>query len=254
MLAATLLSLAFPMVIKLIIEALVTPRPEQDFALLCIGAFVFVVLKDAVQYAQSYLNAWLGQAITLDLRQRFFDHLLGLPLQFYKSQACGDVASRAFNDLNQIHFVAILGSMHLIRHVLFFVGILVMIFLISPKALLLFTGVGAVIGVVTLLMSRSMRRRARKSQQSIAQVNIRFLELFPLVADIKSFCRERWLATRFAGANDLFFHAALRQAKLSSLSGPLMDTLLYALISPVFVFSRTCGGEEYRWRPDRPLS
>ena len=76
--------------------------PLNLLAGLLIGIFL---LQAAFSFLQSYLLAYIGERIVLDLRTSLYAHLQELSLDFYAVRRVGDLVSRLSSDVTQMRTV-----------------------------------------------------------------------------------------------------------------------------------------------------
>ena len=105
------------------IDALGEPSPES---LSVVGIHVARVLLLALLvavggYAMRRLLGSASTRIEYDIRTKYFDHLLTLPLSFYQTQRTGDLMARATNDLNAVRIFFTYGIRGIVETSLIFV-------------------------------------------------------------------------------------------------------------------------------------
>ncbi|HCV22798.1 MAG TPA: ABC transporter ATP-binding protein [Candidatus Latescibacteria bacterium] len=105
------------------IDALAEPSPES---LSVVGVHVARVLLLALLvavggYAMRRLLGSASTRIEYDIRTKYFDHLLTLPLSFYQTQRTGDLMARATNDLNAVRIFFTYGIRGIVETSLIFV-------------------------------------------------------------------------------------------------------------------------------------
>ncbi len=105
------------------IDALGEPSPES---LSVVGVHVARVLLLALLvavggYAMRRLLGSASTRIEYDIRTKYFDHLLTLPLSFYQTQRTGDLMARATNDLNAVRIFFTYGIRGIVETSLIFV-------------------------------------------------------------------------------------------------------------------------------------
>lgn len=80
----------------------------QDFnRLLGLIGQSFLVLMSAhlIGVGESYLSNWIGQHLTLDMRQAMFKHLLKMPHHFYTTTNQGEIMTRMTSDISGVQQV-----------------------------------------------------------------------------------------------------------------------------------------------------
>lgn len=105
------------------IDALGEPSPDS---LSVVGIHVARVLLLALLvavggYAMRRLLGSASTRIEYDIRTKYFDHLLTLPLSFYQTQRTGDLMARATNDLNAVRIFFTYGIRGIVETSLIFV-------------------------------------------------------------------------------------------------------------------------------------
>ena len=70
--------------------------------LLPFGIIVLYILRGACSFLQSYLMRTAGMKLVRDLRNRFFSHLMRLPVSVISSSTSGDILSRLMNDVGAL--------------------------------------------------------------------------------------------------------------------------------------------------------
>jgi subfamily B ATP-binding cassette protein MsbA len=70
--------------------------------LLPLGIIVLYILRGACSFLQSYLMRTAGMKLVRDLRNRFFSHLLRLPVSVISRSTSGDVLSKLMNDVGAL--------------------------------------------------------------------------------------------------------------------------------------------------------
>src|SRR5713226_2128147 len=113
----------------------VVPGVGIDFALL--GQILLVAvgvyaLSSLFSWAQAYLMAGVAQRTVFGLRLDAEAKLARLPLSYFDSHAHGDLLSRVTNDIDNIATTLQQGLSQLLTSFLTVIGVLVMMFTISP--------------------------------------------------------------------------------------------------------------------------
>lgn len=70
--------------------------------LLPLGIIILYILRGACSFLQSYLMQTAGMKLVRDLRNRFFSHLVRLPVSVISRSTSGDILSRLMNDVGAL--------------------------------------------------------------------------------------------------------------------------------------------------------
>jgi ATP-binding cassette subfamily B protein len=108
-------------------------------------------------YLQGYVLAGVVQRTMRRMRQSVEDKLSRLPLRYFDSHSHGDILSRVTNDIDNISTTLQQGLSQLLTSLLTLVGVLGMMFWISP----LLAGVSAVTIPAAILLTARVARRSQ---------------------------------------------------------------------------------------------
>ncbi|MEW6607298.1 MAG: ABC transporter ATP-binding protein [bacterium] len=216
--------LGFPLLVKKIVDIILVENADRIvLTWWCIGGVLCVSCKGIVEYTLSILNSYVSQKLTIDIREDFFAHLMRLPLSFFDNRHTGDISSRAFNDIGQLQGTIIFGTLYFIKDILFLIGLMVIIFLTSWKAFLLFIGGTIFVGVFTEGIRRKTRQISSLLQEKRAFINTHFLEAISLIKEIKLFLHQKKITTKFSNMNREYLEVLMKDTKLHSSTGPVSD-------------------------------
>ena len=177
---------------------------DSYFAVL-IGVVAVLALASAARF---YLVTTLGERIVADLREQVFAHLISLSPAFFDRAKSGELISRLTADTTQIKAAVGASISIALRNLVLFVGAAVMMVFTSPR---LSAFVLAVIPVIVLPLygfGRSVRRRSRVAQDTLADATAYASELIGAVRVVQASTNEKVAASRFGAAVERAFVAA----------------------------------------------
>jgi ABC-type multidrug transport system fused ATPase/permease subunit len=99
---APLLDTATIWLFKLLVDNVLVVRNLSAFGPIAAAYVAITVLASGVQFADSYLAAWMGENFLHRLRTRVFSHLQTLSVNFFDRRPLGDILSRLTGDLGAI--------------------------------------------------------------------------------------------------------------------------------------------------------
>src|SRR5215213_9571145 len=103
--AAAVIGLANPFLLKLIIDEAI---PDRDLDRLYLYVALMIALPIAtglIGVGQTYLNTLIGQNVMRDLRAALYDHLQRMPLRFFTSTRTGESQARLGSDVGGVQQV-----------------------------------------------------------------------------------------------------------------------------------------------------
>ncbi|OEU97870.1 multidrug ABC transporter ATP-binding protein [Streptomyces qinglanensis] len=216
-----------------------TPGQGIDF-----GAVGAVLLGVAAVYAAAgLLMLWSGRisvrVITrtvFRLRERVEEKLGRLPLSYLDGQSRGEVLSRVTNDIDNLGQTLQQTMGQLINSLLTIVGVLTVMFWISPLL--------ALVALLTVPLSALVATRVGKRAQpqfvtqwkSTGTLNAHVEEMYTGHALVKVFGRQRESAEVFAEQNEALYRSGFKAQFISGIMQPAMmfvGNLNYVLVAVV---------------------
>jgi ATP-binding cassette, subfamily B, multidrug efflux pump len=203
----------------------VTPGAGIDFTALqrvIALAVALFVLASLLQWAQAYLLAGVVQRSMLQLRSEVEAKLHRLPLPYFDNQPRGELLSRVTNDIDNIAQSLQQTLSQLLTSLLTVIGVLAMMFVISPLL--------ALIALIALPLSMVITRQIAKRSQKrfIAQwshtgaLNAHIEEAFTGHSLVKVFGRQREVQASFDERNEKLYQAAFGAQFVSGIIMPSM--------------------------------
>jgi subfamily B ATP-binding cassette protein MsbA len=183
------------------------------------------LLKGLGSYGSSYLMAWVGQRVVMDVRNALYTHILGQSASFFSARSTGELMSRINNDVGQVQQAVSETAGDLARETLALVGFSALLFYYDAW-LAIFCIISAPLVVYPLVrLGQRVRRTTRRSQEALQHLSHVSAEAFTGHRIVKAFGNEPKESERFARAGYLLFRTNMKvTAALSSLP-PLMELL-----------------------------
>jgi ATP-binding cassette subfamily B protein len=186
-----------------------------------LGAAALVYLAGAAfNYFQGYTMAGITQRLMSTMRRDVEEKLRRLPLRYFDSHSHGDILSRVTNDIDNLTTTIQQGLSQLLTSVLTVIGVLAMMFWISP----LLAAVAAVTVPVAIAVTAVI---ARRSQTQFAAQWERTGTLNGYVEEthsghelVQAFGRRRATVTEFTSQNQRLLESSFRAQFLSGIIQP----------------------------------
>ena len=164
-----------------------------------------LALASALRY---YFVITLGERIVADLRRDVFDHVTTLSPSFFDMSLSGEIVSRLTADATQIKSVVGATASVALRNLLMGLGALAMMVVTSPKLSALVIGAIPLIVLPLVAFGRSVRRRSRLAQDTLAEASAYAGEQISAVRTLQAFTNEKAVTSRFTTAVEAAFEAA----------------------------------------------
>ncbi len=227
---AALATLAVPLAVRRMIDFGFSDESanliDSYFAVM-IAVVAVLALASAMRM---YLVTTLGERIVTDLRSEVFAHLTSLSAAFFDRAQTGEMISRLTADTTQIKAAVGSSVSVALRNLLLFLGATVMMVVTSPR---LSAFVLAAIPIIVLPLygfGRSVRRRSRAAQDTLADASAYASELIGSVRILQAFTNEAMATRRFREAVERAFVAARDSTKSRAVLTAIAIFLVFASV------------------------
>ena len=185
-------------------------------------ALLLYVSSFCLAYLQSYIMSGVVQRTMYQLRQDVEAKLHRLPLSYIDKNSRGDLLSRVTNDIDNIAQSLQQSLSGLLTSLLTIVGVIVMMFLISPiLALIAMLMVPSSLITMKQIASRSKKRFIAQWMHT-GKLNGLVEEAFTGHAIVKAFGRQGEVEDRFAAINEELHDASVGAQFMSGAIQPAM--------------------------------
>ena len=208
-----------PIITRQIVDGVLVPKEGNTdsmserltlLGLLVLGMVGIHVLNWGMEWAHGWTVSWLGARITANIRNRLYQQLELLSLQFYDKRQVGAVMSRVTRDAGRLQEFLIEGLPYLIINALVIIGILGILFWMHwLLALLILVPVPFMIGWGTIFWKR-MRLYFNKWDQAWSDVMATVNETLSGIRVVKAFAQEMREIAAFGARNKKIRQLAIR--------------------------------------------
>ncbi len=192
--------------------------------------------SSAASWVQAYLLNDVVQGTVYRMREEVEHKINHLPLRYFDRQPRGELLSRVTNDIDNVSQTLQQTMSQLLQSLLTVIGVLVMMFWISPLLALI-----ALVAVpVTMLVTGGIMKRSQglfiQQWRRTGKLNAHIEEAFTGHALVKVFGRQHEVERAFEEQNDELFAASFGAQFVSGLIMPVMmfiGNLQYVVIAVV---------------------
>ena len=206
----------------------ITPGRGVDLTelgrVLGLAALVYL-LGAAFNYGQGYTMAGVTQRTMFGLRREVEEKLGRLPLRYFDSHPHGDILSRVTNDIDNLSTTLQQGLSQLLTSVLTIVGVLGMMFWISPLLAAVSAVTIPVAIVITFLIARRSQVQFTAQWDQTGTLNGLVEETHTGHALVQLFGRREATIDEFDRQNRHLYEASFRAQFLSGTIQPSMQFL-----------------------------
>lgn len=174
---------------RFIMDDIVPNSTRKTLVALSVGVIVLYIFKAILEAFRYHLMLYLGQKLDIPLILGYYEHVLGLPMNFFGTRKVGEIVSR-FTDASKIRdaissatltimidsLMAIVGGAVLFtqNHTLFFIAVIVV----------------ALYGAIVLAFNKPVKKINEKQMENNAQVTSYLVETLNGIETVKAFHAE----------------------------------------------------------------
>jgi ATP-binding cassette subfamily B protein len=239
LLVASLATLAVPVAVRRMIDLGFSAERiglvDQYFLVM----FAVVAVLAGASAARYYLVTTLGERVVADLRRAVFERLTLLSMDFFDTAKSGELVSRLTADTTQIKSAVGASVSVALRNLVLFFGSVTMMVVTSAQLSLYVLIAIPVIVLPLVAFGRLVRRRSRTAQDTLADASAYAAELISAVRTLQAFTNERLADTRFSGAVERAYSAALHSTRARA----VLTAMIIFLASASVVFILRVGAK-----------
>ena len=214
LLVAASVSLAFPQIVRHLLDAAFERRNAELLDRIAIGLIALFLLQGAMNFVQVYLLTSTGERVIAGLRQDVFAHLVRLSPGFFADRRTGELTSRLSADLVVLQSLLNTWLSELSRQSLFLVGGVVLLTLTHPRLTTTTLAVVPLVVGAAIIFGRRLRRASTGVQDRVAEAMGSADEAFSQIRMVQSFVREQEETRRYGALLSGVVDAAIRRARL----------------------------------------
>jgi len=199
---------------------------DFDAVAALLGLLAGVYLLSALfSWAQGYIMAGVTQKTIYGLRKEVDEKLARLPLKYFDDNARGDTLSRVTNDIDNIAQTLQQSATQIITAVLTIIGVLGMMFWISPLLAVISLAVIPLSVFVTMFIAKRSQKQFAAQWERVGALNGHVEEMFTGHGVVKVFGRQAEAVEVFDAQNEELYQASYRAQFISGTIQPSLGFL-----------------------------
>jgi len=245
----TLLALAGPWPLKLIIDSAVGPKPLPaglpeiggwpgvGVINVAVALGVSIVVAAAlVSYLVSILVGTISLNIAADLRVTVFDRLLHLPVQVHDKHRSGDLVTRLTGDVSAVQSAMVARVQTGLPGIATMIGMSALMFFLDGDLALLVLAVVPPLALLAALRQRRVADVQRAARTRSGELASRAAEIMRHVRAVQTFGQQESESGRFRSTSGASAQAAGKALDTSARLAPAADLLLAVALGAVLWF------------------
>ena len=228
LLIAAAVALAFPQVVRKLLDAAFQQHDRDLLDRIAIGLVLAFALQGAMNFIQVYLLTGTAERVVAKLREDVFAHLIRLSPGFYTERRTGELTSRLSADLAVLQTLMGTWISELSRQSLFLVGGVILLTLTHPRLTTTTLAVVPVVVGTAFFFGRRLRRASTTVQDKVAIAMGMADEVFSQIRTVQSFVREAEETTRYQTLLSDVVRAALARAQMRAVLFGIVGFVAFA--------------------------
>lgn len=235
--------LLLPLLLKYAVDDLILasiPSEEKMERLVWVAAgflIIFTVVRYPVEYFRQYFAQWTGNRILFDIRNRLFDHIQKLSLNYYHNQKVGQIISRVINDVEQTKELVVTGMMNIWLDLITLTIALAIMLWMDPLMSLVAISIFPLYMVSVKYFYKNMKQSTKDRSQALAELQGHLHERIQGISVIRSFRLEEAEQKNFSNKNQHFLKRALTHTKWVARTFASINTITDLAPIIVIIFS-----------------
>ncbi len=231
--------------LKPLLDDLFISKDQNMLLVIPFAIIAIFMLKSVGRFVQTYYTVYIGDDIVRKLRDKLSLHLMYQDIAYLHQMRSGELLSRITNDLNRIQQVVSSMIPRMMINVMLIIALTSYVIYQSPKLAFYFLVIMPLALLPLQVLARRMKRYARRSQESNADLTARLTEIFNNIEVIKSSSSQKFEYRRFAKENLNFFKLTMKQQLINAMVGPTLEVFgSVAVAVAIYVGARQVINDE----------
>ena len=230
MIAATLLGLFVPLIIKAAIDRGLTADNMTAIAWAALLILLLAVLRGFAAFGQRYYGLWLTHRAAYDLRNDFYVAVQHLPFAFHDRSQTGDLMSRATSDITETERFVGVGLMDLVAIILLSAGVMIAMFVENFQLALIAMVPIIILLVATVRFGGVVRPMFKSVQEQMGVLSTNMQESMTGITVVKAFAREPYELEKFEEENTAWFEQRYAVIRVWANNWPFFTFLIGASV------------------------
>ena len=240
MVLSSVTSAVIPLIIKNVIDTLISKKSFTSIRLLLIIFSILVVANIVFKLVQIYVGNLTGQKIMMDIRLYMFDKLTMFKLESFSREPSGKIITRITNDVEDMNELLNSGIVSLFADIIFIVLAICFLVYINPLLALIILIPLPVAVVLSLHLGNIIENIYEKVRDAVTKMNIHMQEVLTGLHIVQLFNIERTSISKFESySNDFknnFYRSQIMNVTLRQVINisSYISTVLLILVGGIF--------------------
>ncbi len=233
LLLASSISLAFPLVVRELLDAALEGHDTTQLNRIALGLLGLFALQAVLNYIQAYWLAVTGEKAVSGMRRDLFAKLLTLPAGYFADRRTGELTSRLTSDITILQGVLGHQIAEFSRQVIALVGGVVILTIMQPELTLTALAVVPVVILTGMAFGRRVRRATTGVQERVGEATAMAEEAFSHIRVVQGFAQEHQEVARYGQRIDQVIGSAMHRARVRALFFGVLTFAVFGAVTAV---------------------
>ncbi len=229
----SLISLAMPYAARYLVDSVFVSYSSKELNQITLILLSLFVIQALIGYEQNYLLHFLGQRVIADLRLSIQQHLLYLPLRFFKESRVGEIVSRVTNDVTTLQVVLTETPIAMLRQVVTIIGGITLMAIMNWQLTLMIFVIIPPLIALAIIFGRKVERLSTLIQDRLAAAISALEESISGIRIVKSFTQEGYEKKRFKDRIEKTFDTTMDRTRMRAAFIPLVSFLGFIAVTGI---------------------
>lgn len=206
-------------------ELILRNTAKETLQMLCYSILIIFVLKNVFLYLKNVSLIVVQYRLITDLRNKLYIHFHSLSLSFFNKQKSGELTSTIVNDVANMRQALTIGFQRMFVEPINIIAFTTLLFIISWQLASIAVIIIPLAGFFIVKMSRSIRRKSRRTAVKIAGITNIITETLGSIRIVKAFAMENYEVDRFTKETNNYYNLMFRRSRLRSIAPPITEIL-----------------------------
>jgi subfamily B ATP-binding cassette protein MsbA len=201
---------------------------EDRFAALqfvCVILIISIFLSNLFKYLLAVISAIVKANVISNLRNKLYHRLVNMHIGFYTEERKGNIMSKVMADVQEVEGTVVNSLKAVIKEPFMLIGYFVALFFISARLTLITLIILPISGFIISYIAISLKKKARKSQETIGRISDILDETLSGMRIIKAFNAINFSKNRFQKEVKNYAEFNISMQKRQALAGPTSEFL-----------------------------
>ncbi len=233
LLLASAISLAFPQVVRYLLDAAFERRDRSRLDRIALGMLLMFAVQAVLNYIQTYWLSATGERAVAGLRRELFGKLLSMPPAFFADRRTGELTSRLGADIGLLQGVMGHQVAEISRQFLALVGGIVVLTLMEPRLMLTALAVVPVVIGSAVFFGMRLKKISTSVQDQVANATAQAEEAFSQIRVVQGFAQEGAERERYGARIAKVIERALQRAHVRAMFFGVLTITTFGAITAV---------------------